>query len=167
MVHISLPHRQKDKGKPTAGDLHPDQSAEQQRPSPSRSPAQNAIANGGEKPLILKIYVIRVGLRSNTWRSFALTPFHRLETLQQRIGPGQAIRYIHYGQRAKRRLTATVSGRELGNIETINTDYQQEPQPRMEDLLRHATRGRPTGRMYLLGQRPMGKRLHGRIRYRG
>lgn len=59
MVHISLPHRNKDKGKPAVGDLHPDQN--EQRPSPLRSPSQHTIANGGEKPLILKIYVIRVG----------------------------------------------------------------------------------------------------------
>jgi hypothetical protein len=88
MVHISLPHRHKDKGRPAAGDLQPDEL----RSSPSRSPSQNTVTNGGEKPLILKIYVIRVGSAIKHLAAMCIDRFYRLETLRQRTDLGPAIR---------------------------------------------------------------------------
>lgn len=92
MVHISLPHRHKDKSKQVAGDLQPEQHAEQ-RPSPGRSPnSQSAVANGGEKPLILKIYVIRVGCALDSEMSMCIDLCDRLETLRQKTSQEQATR---------------------------------------------------------------------------
>jgi hypothetical protein len=92
MVHISLPHRKKDNNKSPALDLYPDQA--QQRPNPSRlHSSQATITNGGEKPLILKVYVIRVRV---SFSDFVVTDTdlrYRLETSLQKTKTGQVIRY--------------------------------------------------------------------------
>ena len=65
MVHISLPHRisglHKNKSKEqeqTAGTATPENGS--RRPSPTRYISNGSMLSG-EKPLILKVYVIKVG----------------------------------------------------------------------------------------------------------
>ena len=53
---------------------------------------------------------------------------YRLETLRQKTGLGQVIRYFESGLQEGMRLTATVPGCKLGHIKTVNADHQQKPQ---------------------------------------
>jgi hypothetical protein len=157
MVHISLPRGLsslgKNKDKDHAGNGAGANGDGGGRPSPPRLASNNnsTAALVDQKPLILKVYVIKVLLRryKTSWASLIMSagPKPGRERSVWDIRPSTFLVDCPF----ELWLTVPVSGRHPRQCETIDAFDLKDPQPRMEDMLRHALDGRSSPRMQLLG----------------